>query len=120
MKKRTGSVIGAAHQPKTVVRGLAKYGSRSWFSADLLRETFGLMRGIAAFDKRLDAFFKFAPRQEHAPLARLTHDADVRAQTHDLPFKSAAGVRFAQSHDVSHKNFERHDGGNYSMIQVNR
>jgi len=64
-----------------------------------------------ASHERLDAFFKIAARQQNAMLARLAHDPNIRAQTHDLPFVSAARMRLAQTHYIAQANFQRHRAG---------
>ncbi len=61
-------------------------------------------------NKRLDALFELAAGQQNAASTRLADNADIRAQTHDLPFVSAARMHFAQPYYVAHINFQRHRG----------
>ncbi len=61
-------------------------------------------------NKRLDALFELAARQQNAALTRLADDANIRAQAHDLPFVPAARMRFTQPYYVTHINFQRHSG----------
>ena len=70
---------------------------------------------VGATDERLDAFLKLAAREQNAMLARLAHDANVRAESNHLPFKSAAWMRLAQTHNVAEPNVEGH-GGHYKAI----
>jgi hypothetical protein len=48
----------------------------------------------------LDPAGKFAARNQHPPFTGQAFQADIRAQTNDLPLIPAAWVRFAQSHDI--------------------
>src|SRR5262245_63029147 len=53
-----------------------------------------------ARDDGLRPLFHFAPGEQNPPVARQALQADVRAQAHDAPFVTAAGVRFPQTQDI--------------------
>ena len=55
--------------------------------------------GGAAGYHGFDSLFHLAAGQQHAPPAGQALQADVRAETHDAPLVSAAGVRLAEAED---------------------
>ncbi len=62
-------------------------------------------------DDLFHALFKFAARQQDAPLARQTHDANVRAEPHNFPFVTAAWMGLAELHDIVQGKGERRTQG---------
>lgn len=75
--------------------------------------------GVGAAHESLDAFFKFAARQEHPARAGGAHKTYIRAETHDGPLVPAARMGLAQAHNIVQIHFERHGESDYSISRRN-
>jgi len=64
-------------------------------------------RPLTALDEFFDPARKIAAGQQHAPLARLADQANIRTDAHDLPLLATARMRLAHLNNVTHKNGRR-------------
>src|SRR5579883_1134430 len=65
----------------------------------------------ATFHEHLEPPVQRAAVEQNAPAASKAAQADVGAKPHHAPVGAAAGVRFAQPHDVVHTVLDRRPGG---------
>jgi hypothetical protein len=60
------------------------------------------MAGAAA-NKNLQSFFKRPSGEQYAMIAAMAAEADIGPKSNNRPLMTAAGMRFAETHDVADK-----------------